>query len=62
MVLKIDYGTIKLQKVTYGIIKITSPKISHQNEVTNFFSFSSPSLSKILVALLGKSIEALSFG
>jgi len=52
MVFKIDYDTTKLQKVLYGVIKITLPKIRHQNDVT-FFLFSSLSLSKILVALLG---------
>jgi len=32
--------------------QITSPKIRHQNDVTKFFHFQAPPLSKILVALL----------
>jgi len=34
MILKIDCDSEKLQKVTYDVIKITSPKICHQNDVT----------------------------
>jgi len=58
MVLKIDYDKEKLQKVTYDaiidVIQITSQKVSYQNNVTNFFLLSSPSLSNILVALLSR--------
>jgi len=40
MVLKIDYDSVKLQKVTHNdVTKITSPKIRHQNYVTNIFIF-----------------------
>jgi len=39
MAFKIDYDTIKLQKVLYDVIKITTPKIRHQNDVTIFFIF-----------------------
>jgi len=43
MVLKINYDTEKLQKVThdviYEVIKITSLKVSHQNDVTKIFRF-----------------------
>jgi len=56
MVLKIDYDTEKLQKVTYDVIiwcyKDYVTKASYQNDVTKFFPISSPSLSNILVALL----------
>jgi len=59
MVLKIDYDTIKFQKVTYAVIFMTSCyrkyviKMSSQK-----FSILSPSLSKILqVALLVKIIH-----
>jgi len=45
MALKIDYGTVKLQKVT-NAIKITPPKIHHQNDVTKFFHFQTPLLAK----------------
>jgi len=56
MVLKIDYDKVKLQKVTYDVFlwhhkdyasENTSSKWRHQS-----FPFSSPSLSKILVAFL----------
>jgi len=62
MILKMDYDTGKLQKVTYDyfndVIKITPPKIHHQNDVIKIFhSFLSPSLSKILVALLLTSLQ-----
>jgi len=54
MVLKIYYDTVKLQKVTlrryryllYYVIKITSSKICHLNEVTKFFHFQDPPLAK----------------
>jgi len=49
LVLKIDYDTEKLQKVTYDVIKITSLKSRHQNDVTKIFHFQ---LSSIRVALL----------
>jgi len=39
MVLKIDNDTVKLQKVTYDVINITSPKMRHQNYVTKFSIF-----------------------
>jgi len=49
MALKIDYDTIKFQKVTYHIIidvmKITSPKTRHQNDVTKF-PFQAPPWAK----------------
>jgi len=50
MVLKIDYDTIKFQKVTYVIIFMTSPKIVIKIKSQNF-TFSSLSLCKVLVAL-----------
>jgi len=56
MVLKIDYDTIKLQKVTYVVIFMTSYRLHHQNYVIKMtsqnFPFLNPSLSKILVAFL----------
>jgi len=56
MVLKIEYNTIKLQKVTYDVIFMTSQRLRHRKYVIKMtlqnFSFSSPSLSKILVRLL----------
>jgi len=57
MVLKIGCDTIKLQKVTYDVIFMTSQILRHRKYVIKMtlqnFSFKSPSLSKILVALLG---------
>jgi len=46
MVLIIDYDTVKLQKVIYDVIKITSLKIHHQNDVTKVFHFLTPHLTK----------------
>jgi len=54
MILKIDYETVKLQKVIYDVLW------RHKDYVTantsskwrHLFSLSSPALSKILVALL----------
>jgi len=46
MVLKIDYDTEKLQKVTYDVMKITSPIMRHQNDATRFFYFQAPPLAK----------------
>jgi len=50
MVLKIDYGTVKLQKVTYDAIllrqKNTSSKIRHYNDVTEIFHFQALPLAK----------------
>jgi len=47
MVLKIDYDTVKLP-VTYNVdvIKITLPKVHHQNDVTKFFHFQAPPLAQ----------------
>jgi len=42
MVLKNDYDTVKLQKFTYDVIKIASPKIRHQNVLTKIFRFPVP--------------------
>jgi len=54
MVLKIDYDTVKLQKVIwrhfYDVMKYVTEK-RHQIDVKKF-PFSSPYLSKTLVALL----------
>jgi len=36
MILNTDYDTVTLQKITYGVIKITPPKIRHQNDVKKF--------------------------
>jgi len=47
MVIKIHYGTLKLQKVTYDVIKITSPKFCHKIDVTNFFYFQVPLLCRV---------------
>jgi len=49
--LKIDYDTVKLQKVTkmtsfFEVIKIMSPEIRHQNDVTTFLHFQTPLLVK----------------
>jgi len=49
MVLKIDHDTVKLQKIMtsfYDIIKITSPKTRHKNDVTILFYFQAPPLAK----------------
>jgi len=46
MALKIDYDTVKLQKVTYDVIKITSPKIHHLKDVSKNFRFQAPPLAK----------------
>jgi len=36
MILKIDYNTVKLQKVTYDVIKITPPKYVIKMTSQNF--------------------------
>jgi len=36
---QIDYDIVNLQQVTYDVIKITSPKIRHQNASQNFSIF-----------------------
>jgi len=46
MVLKNYYDTVKLQKVIYDVIKTTSPKIRHQNDVTTIFHFQASLLAK----------------
>jgi len=46
MVLKINYDTVNLQKVTYDVVKIMLLKIHHQNGVENFFHFQAPPLAK----------------
>jgi len=46
MILKIDYDTVKLQKITYDIIKITPPKNASLNDVTKIFDFQAPLLAK----------------
>jgi len=56
MILKIEYDTVKLQKVTYDVIFMTSKRLHHQKYVIKwrhkFFPFSRPFLSNVLVALL----------
>jgi len=46
MVLKFDYGTIKLQKVTYDIIFMTLQRLRHQNDVTKIFYFQASPLAR----------------
>jgi len=40
-------NTLKLQKVTYDVVKITPPKIRNRNVITKIFHFQAPSLVKI---------------
>jgi len=51
MVLKIDYDTVKLQKVTYIWRHFYDVSDTNQNDVTIVFQFQAP-LCKILVVLL----------
>jgi len=46
MIFKFVYDTIKLLKLLYDVIKITSPKARHQNGVPFFFHFQDPPLAK----------------
>jgi len=59
MILKIDYDTVNLQKVTYNVIFGRHKDYATENTSLNWghkiFPFSSPTLSKILVALLKSS-------
>jgi len=59
MFLKLDYDTAKLQTIAsfYNIIRLRRTKKHYQHGIQFFFPFSSPSLSKILVALLDVAIS-----